>query len=113
MPPQNATRKQARNPSGGAETERLETMAATSAAQKGERFRTAAVMIVRGLLRLILYSFKPATPIRKRRETRAANSAAKRGEGFRTAGGMIGWLLRRPMCKCFKPATPIRKMTAR
>src|ERR1700729_1026209 len=65
MAPQNATRKQARNPNDGDETDRLETMAATSPAQKGERFSTAAVMIGCVLLRPMLYSFNPATPIRK------------------------------------------------
>src|ERR1700722_18710529 len=65
MAPKNATRKQATVVSEGDEIDRFEAMAAISAAQNGERFRTAAVMIGCVLLRPMLYSFNPANPIRK------------------------------------------------
>src|ERR1700735_3129172 len=63
--PQNATRKQARNPSDGDETDRFEKMAATSAAQRGESSNAAGVIVGWFLLRPMLSSPSPATPIRK------------------------------------------------
>ena len=43
--PQNATRKQATNAKRGADIDRFETTNAMNAAQNGDRFKTAAVMI--------------------------------------------------------------------
>jgi len=60
--PTNATAKQPKNTSGETGIARLEMMSATNAAQKGDKFRIAAVIIGCALLKPTLYRVNPQRP---------------------------------------------------
>src|ERR1700678_1948698 len=64
--PRNATEKHPKKTSGETGIDFRETIKATSAAQNGDRFNIAAVMIGCALERPILYNSKPHTPVASR-----------------------------------------------